>query len=189
MNIDAAFPARYLKHTDLQGRAFTVLVVDVRMEDIGGDEKPVLYAAGTDRGLPLNRTNAGAIAQAYGAETEAWRGRPVTLYPDKTMYQGRMVDCIRVRVPPPEPAAHGGTPPVMPPGHAASMSAQAPAAAPAAAGPGAVTSYSGAALLGAAPHGMTREHAASMAAQAPAPTWQPPEAPARGTAATNEPPF
>jgi hypothetical protein len=61
----------------------------------------VLYFVGHQRGLVLNVTNGLAIASLYGDETDAWRGRWVTLYPTTCQFGNRMVDCIRVRAFPP----------------------------------------------------------------------------------------
>jgi hypothetical protein len=133
MNIDTAFPGKYLKHADLQGRTVRVIAGECRVEDIGGEEKPVLYFQGKERGLALNRVNAGAIAQAYGPETDHWRGRLIELYPDKTFFQGRMVDCIRVRVPAPSDTAKPPAPDYPTPAaasHRAAAAFQAPPPAP-----------------------------------------------------------
>lgn len=122
MLISNAFPGNYLKAADLQGRTVTVAVSDCRMEDLGGEEKPVLYFQGKDRGMVLNKTNASAIVSAYGDDTGAWVGRPLDLFVARVSFQGRMVDGLRVRVPAPAPQP---APPIQPQ-HAASMAAQAP---------------------------------------------------------------
>ncbi|MEA1048581.1 hypothetical protein U5801_01920 [Lamprobacter modestohalophilus] len=135
MLISAAFPGAYLKAQDLQGRTVSVIIADCRMEDLGGEEKPVLYFQGKDRGLVLNKTNAGVLVDAYGDETSQWNGRPLELFAARVSFQGRMVDGLRVRVPaaplhqpaPAQPAQQ----PAMQPNQAASMAAQAPAQAPA----------------------------------------------------------
>jgi hypothetical protein len=132
MRISDAFPGSYLKAPDLQGRTVSAAIAEVRLEDLGGEEKPVLYFQGKDRGLVLNKTNAGALVSAYGDETTAWTGQRVELFVARVMFQGRMVDGIRVRVPAPAPQA---TPPQMSPPHAASMAAQAPGRLPTEAAP------------------------------------------------------
>ena len=40
-----------------------------------------------------------ALASKYGEDTETWVDKDVIVYPDQTLFQGRMVDCIRMRVP------------------------------------------------------------------------------------------
>jgi hypothetical protein len=64
-----------------------------------GETKPVLYFVGKKKGLVLNKTNATKLSAAYGDETDEWAGKDVILYPDQATFQGRVVDCIRVRVP------------------------------------------------------------------------------------------
>jgi hypothetical protein len=96
MKIGAAFPSNYIKATDLGGREWKLTMSNVQMEDLNGEEKPVLYFHGSDKGLVLNRTNAEMIVTMYGDETNDWSGKQVTIKPDKTQFGGRVVDCIRV---------------------------------------------------------------------------------------------
>lgn len=115
MNINDSFPSNWLKSADLQGRAVQVQISHVTEEDIGDGVKPVLYLQGKVKGVVLNKTNASMIANSYGDETEAWEGKPLEIYPDKTQFQGKIVDCIRVRVPAPEPEVEDdGTPAEIP---------------------------------------------------------------------------
>ena len=110
MKIGAAFPGTYLKAADLQGRRVQVVIERVEMEGIGGDTKPVVYFRGKDRGLVLNKTNANAIWGLTGTdETDDWEGVSIVLFPSRTDFQGRNVDCIRVD--PPGKAPAGKTPP------------------------------------------------------------------------------
>jgi len=103
MKIATAFPSKYLKSADLNGNEVACTISRVEVENVGGqgdeEEKPVLYLAGKTKGVVLNRTNAMTIASKYGDDTDAWANRPIVIYPDQTMFQGRMVDCIRMRVP------------------------------------------------------------------------------------------
>lgn len=102
MKISAAFPSKYLKASDLpDGRDVRVVIEDVRMElmEQTGDEKPVCYFQGKDRGLVLNVTNASTISTAYGDDTEEWYGKPIILFATTTSFGGRTVPCLRVRVP------------------------------------------------------------------------------------------
>ena len=48
MKISSAFPSKYLKAADLQGKQVTVVMSHVTMETIGDDERPVLYFKGKD---------------------------------------------------------------------------------------------------------------------------------------------
>jgi hypothetical protein len=98
MNVHDLFPSKYLKASDFQGQDVTLMMVTVAVEDIGdGENRPLLRFDGAKKGLLLNRTNARTIAELYGAETNDWRGRHVTLFPTTTDFRGASVDCIRVR--------------------------------------------------------------------------------------------
>lgn len=103
MNINGAFPSDYLRASDLNGRAFTMNMARVELAKIGDDEKPILYFQGADKGLALNKTNAGTISDLYGDETDNWFGRPIEVFPDQTDFQGKRVACIRVRAPQGQP--------------------------------------------------------------------------------------
>lgn len=110
MNINSAFPSSYLKAADLQGRAVRVQIADCVIQPLDDGDKPLVHFIGKDRGLILNKTNAGILAAALGEETDEWRGQYVELYPDRVMFQGKMVECVRVRAARERPA----TPPPAP---------------------------------------------------------------------------
>lgn len=117
MKIGAAFPGAYLKAADLAGKRVGVVIERVEMEDIGGETKPILHFRGKERGLVLNKTNANSISMILGTdETDNWPGKRVTLYPSKTDFQGKRVDCIRVDSPQPGAAPVPPPPPVQPEG-------------------------------------------------------------------------
>jgi hypothetical protein len=124
MNINDAFPSSYIKAADLQGRPVRVTVESCQLEDLDGEQKPVLRFRGKQKGMVLNRVNAGTLSAALGDETAAWTGREIEIYPDQTMFQGRMVACLRLRVPQQQQQ------PAMQPQQAAAMAAQAPAGEP-----------------------------------------------------------
>ena len=98
MNINNVFPSKYLKAADLQSREFTLRIASIRLEDIGDDDqKPVLYFENAKKGLVLNKTNANNCVVLYGAETDGWIGKPITLYSAWVDFQGRSVEAIRIR--------------------------------------------------------------------------------------------
>ncbi len=97
MNINEAFPSKYLKADDLQGREVTVSIDHVAMEKVGDDNKMALYFRGKQKGIILNKTNAMNIATAYGTDTNNWIGNPVILFPAWVDFQGKSVQAIRVR--------------------------------------------------------------------------------------------
>lgn len=130
MKVNDLYPSKYVRANDLNGQAVRVTIEDCRLEHFDDESKPLLAFVGKQKGLLLNKTNAGLLAAAMGDETDDWRGREVELYPDRVMFQGRMVDAVRLRVPrPAQPAPAQQSP--MQPAQAASMAAQAPVSAPA----------------------------------------------------------
>ena len=103
MRISEAFPSNYLKASDLGHREWKLTMSRVEMENLGSEMKPVLYFHGAEKGLVLNKTNSEMIVLMYGDETNAWSGQELVVKPDKTSFQGKIVDCIRV-------VWHGGRP-------------------------------------------------------------------------------
>jgi hypothetical protein len=115
-NINDAFPSNYLKASDLQGSQPVVTIDRVGFEPVGRDKemKPIVYFAGKDKGLVLNKTNAKNIAHLVGSfETNDWSGFRIKLYSANVEFQGETVESIRVKAAPP---ANGNAPmPVAPP--------------------------------------------------------------------------
>jgi hypothetical protein len=109
MNVMEAFPSKFLKADDLQGKEITVQIDHVAMEEVGKDKeiRPALYFRGKEKGIVLNKTNATNIAAAYGPDTDDWTGQPVTLFTTWVDFQGKSVPAIRVR-----PASGGVKPPI-----------------------------------------------------------------------------
>ena len=96
------FDSDYLFAFHLQGREVTLKIVRVESGLVKGekgkkDRKPVVYFAGKEKGLALNKTNGKTIAGLYGNDTAQWIGKLVTLYPTTTEFGRETVDCIRVR--------------------------------------------------------------------------------------------
>ena len=105
MKMSEAFPGKYLKAADLQGREATKRIAYCEKEKVGqnGDIKPVLHFTGEHQGLVLNKTNACSLSAAYGDDSESWRGREIVLYPATVDFAGKPTPTIRVR-------AAGGAP-------------------------------------------------------------------------------
>lgn len=103
MDIDAAFPSKYLKSSDLQGKNVTLIIDRVEQEEVGfgrdKDHKPVIYFQKAKKGLVLNKTNSNTIKTGYGKETDNWIDKPLVLFPAMVEYAGDTVEAIRVRVP------------------------------------------------------------------------------------------
>lgn len=99
MNINEAFPSKYLKASDLQGGTPTVTIDRIEMEMMGDDRKMVVYFHGKQKGLVTNKTNANNIASLYGDDTDDWTGQKIMLVEAMVDFQGKSVPAIRIRGP------------------------------------------------------------------------------------------
>ena len=86
MDINRLYPSRYLKPEDLRGRAVRVTISQVKIEELHNPrsnektKKAVLHFAGKEKVLPLNKTQAFALAEITGiADTDGWPGFVVVL--------------------------------------------------------------------------------------------------------------
>ena len=102
MDINDAFPSKYIKCADLKGHLVSVVIESVSIEEVGSkdkpEQKPVMFFVGKEKGMTMNKTNAMVIADMFGPETNGWMGKTITLRPDKTQFKGDIVDCIRIQV-------------------------------------------------------------------------------------------
>lgn len=106
MNVNEAFPSKYLRAADLGNATPIVTIANVTMENVGEDRRIVVYFVGKDKGLVLNKTNANAIADILGSEdTDNWLEGRIKLVTAKVDYQGKRVAAIRIEEAPHAPAA------------------------------------------------------------------------------------
>ena len=102
MKISSAFPSKFLKASDLQGKEVRVEIFDVRLEDVSGEgteEKAVVYFKDKQKGLVLNITNRNRLVAAFGDETDDWLGKEIFIFSEQTQFGGRPVEGLRIRVP------------------------------------------------------------------------------------------
>lgn len=108
MNIQTAFPSRFLRAADFDEDR-TVTIREVKTEIVGqgkdAEEKPVVYFTEVEQGLALNKTNSEAIASLYGYETDEWVGKRITLFSTEVDFGGKPTLAIRVRLRKPAGAA------------------------------------------------------------------------------------
>jgi len=122
MKLTEAFPSKWLKAADLEAQPRLVTIETVKLEAVeeGKPAKPVIVLRGMTQGLVLNKTNGNALAAFLGDDTDHWSGKKIVLFPTQAEFQGKVVDCIRVRAPKPQspsPAAESPSPakPAVPP--------------------------------------------------------------------------
>jgi hypothetical protein len=99
VKFNEAFKGNFMKAADLGGKARRYTIKSIGPEEVGGEDKIVMRFDGEDRALVLNKTNATTLKGAWGEEMDDWVGNAVVLKPDKTDFQGKRVDCIRLAVP------------------------------------------------------------------------------------------
>ncbi len=105
MKANDAFPSKFLKAADLQGRRVVVTIAHVEIEKFDDGDRPCVFFVGKDKGVVLNKTNFNAIADITGeADSDDWAGKRITLYTAKVDYQGKRVEAIRVDDPPKDAA-------------------------------------------------------------------------------------
>ncbi len=100
MKVSEIFTSNYLKADDLKNKRVKITIDSVVMEEIGDDNKPVVYFKEKKKGLVLNKTNAAMIEEiAATEEMNDWAGVQVVLYPTRVDFQGKRVQAIRVDYP------------------------------------------------------------------------------------------
>lgn len=108
MDINAAFPSKYLKAADLQKRRHVLTIDRVVQEE--GIDKPIMYFQGAQKGMALNKTNAMLIASLYGNNTDRWGGQRIELYEAQVSFNNQFVPAIRVMAPAEQMPAHQSGP-------------------------------------------------------------------------------
>jgi hypothetical protein len=116
VNINNAFPSKYLKSGDLADGDLVMTIASVTEETVGQDEnaetKPIVHFSETDKGMVLNKTNALTISNLYGPETDNWTGKKIQLFATEVGFQGKQTLAIRVRIKAPVTAPASNAPQV-----------------------------------------------------------------------------
>lgn len=110
MNLNKAYPSKYLTAEDLNDQPVTVTISDVVQERIGqgkdASDKLVISFQGKSKTLVCNKTNAKTIAKVLNSEeTDDWIGQRIIIEPREVEFQGDMVLALRVSLRKPGPAA------------------------------------------------------------------------------------
>ena len=100
MSVQELYPSssNNLKAADLKGHAVKVVIEGSEVTKFDNGNKLVLKFQGKEKGLVLNKTNAMILSSHFGDNEQAWNGKEIIVYPDKTTFGGDIVDCLRVRV-------------------------------------------------------------------------------------------
>lgn len=110
-SVDEVYPTGTIKGADLKGKDVKVKISEVGRRTFDDGEKLVLHFHLTDKTMPLNKTNASAIAAIHGDDYTRWVGRGITLYPTEVDFRGTPTLTVRVRpqdAAPPTPPTETG---------------------------------------------------------------------------------
>ena len=95
------FPSKWLRAADLE-KPRLLTISKITEEEVGDELRPVAYFHGEEKGLGLNITNCRSIEEIAGTDdVDVWEGKAVVLFKTQTDFQGKRVDCIRIRAPKP----------------------------------------------------------------------------------------
>ena len=101
------FPSNYLKAVEIEDD-LPVTIHSIKQEQIGDDEKFIVYFNELDKGLVLNKTNAETISQVVGSDdTDDWPGHSITLFVTTVTFQGKPTEAIRIKLRKPKPGKSG----------------------------------------------------------------------------------
>ncbi len=98
-----AFKSTYLAKNDVT-RPLVLTIADVKLETVGqgsdAEEKAVAHFVGDAKPMVLNLYNWAVCEEAYGNDSEFWRGKSVEVYVDPAvMFGGKKVGGLRLRMP------------------------------------------------------------------------------------------
>jgi hypothetical protein len=93
---DELYPGRFIKAGDFKGKAVTLKIAFVKIEELVGDKGPqikgVIGFDGTEKQWALNKTNGICLKAMFGRLVQEWVGKRVTLF--ASTWDGEQ--CIRV---------------------------------------------------------------------------------------------
>jgi hypothetical protein len=101
LNFDDLYGSRYLSASDLHGetprrKIGKVEVAELKEKDGTTKKKFVLFFAGEDKSLVLNKTNARRLAEAFTKDPTKWVGEGVELYSETTTFgEGVRLRCLK----------------------------------------------------------------------------------------------
>lgn len=105
MKLDEMFPRRYASGADLDGKNVTLTIDSVRAErmrpraNAAEETNYVVYFVGAKKGVVLSKTLSNQIDDAVGGQrdTDNWKGKQVTLYPQPLTVAGKDRVAIRAQ--------------------------------------------------------------------------------------------
>lgn len=109
VNIDEAFPSKYLSAADIRDDEPIVTIGSIGFENVGDDRRLVIHFQEMEKPMVCNKTNAKRIAYIVNNnETDNWIGKQVKLYEEMVDFQGAIKPAIRIKAPPKAQQARPG---------------------------------------------------------------------------------
>ena len=104
MNLNQAFPSKFLSKEDVKDSPKICVIDTVTVEEIEGDNgkenKPTLFFSDNTKPMILNRINWMTIAEFYGEDSDGWKGQSIEVYHDPSiMFGAKRTGGVRVRKP------------------------------------------------------------------------------------------
>lgn len=116
------FPSRFVNSAALEQGPLHLTINDVTQETVNldGDQRWALNFAEIGQLLSLNKTNASTLAGLFGADSDSWIGKRITLLRQEVEYKGARTWGVRISLEVPGPAsvpqAQAGPPDPVDPG-------------------------------------------------------------------------
>jgi len=84
---------------DMNATAADVTIDNARETNIDSEDKLVLDVRvfGKKYGWIMNKVNTNTLIEKHGVETEDWKGKQVLVGLEKTDYEGRRINCLRIQ--------------------------------------------------------------------------------------------
>lgn len=86
----------WFKADDFKSGPQTFTITTVEVDTTLDEEALVLVFHDSEKGLRMNKTNARALAERFGDNTDGWIGKTVTLARVPVTYQGQNTYGVRV---------------------------------------------------------------------------------------------
>ncbi len=103
IDFDEMYPGRFIKAGLLLGRTVPTTILSVNLDELPDEDgkerrQGVLTLKGKDenKDLVLNKTNGLCLKAMFGRRVADWEGKRIWIYPDKTRFGQKVVDCIRI---------------------------------------------------------------------------------------------
>lgn len=101
MKASEFFGGQFMAAADIDNSLAALKITAVTSEVLEGRdsrerERIILHVDGLKKPLVVNATNATALIEAWGDETDDWAGKSIRLSKTKVMFNGARIDSIKI---------------------------------------------------------------------------------------------